>query len=105
MYIPNQSVKGYITLYLWEIFQFAELTEVMRQRGDNLLIHILNKIRVGSIDESVDAILKERFISQNHPSFPTDALHFFAEKKPSIDHNESMLNKLQSTFLSIKAID
>ena len=59
----NQSVKGYITLDLWEIFQFAELTEVMRQKGDNLLIHILNKIRVVNIDESVDAILKERFMS------------------------------------------
>ena len=61
--MPNQSVKGYITLDLWEIFQFAELTEVMRQKGDNLLIHILNKIRVVNIDESVDAILKERFMS------------------------------------------
>ena len=61
--MPNQSVKGYITLDLWEIFQFAELTKVMRQKGDNLLIHILNKIRVVNIDESVDAILKERFMS------------------------------------------
>ena len=61
--MPNQSVKGYVTLDLWEIFQFAELTEVMRQKGDNLLIHILNKIRVVNIDESVDAILKERFMS------------------------------------------
>ena len=61
--MPNQSVKGYITLDLWEVFQFAELTEVMRQKGDNLLIHILHKIRVVNIDESVDAILKERFMS------------------------------------------
>ena len=55
--------------------------------------------------KALDAILKERFISPNHPSFPTDALHFFVENKPSIDHNESILNKLQSTSLSIKAVD
>ena len=60
------------------MFQFAELAEVMRTRGDNLLIQILNKVRVGNVDEGVDTILKERFISPNHPSFPTDALHFFA---------------------------
>ena len=94
IYLSNQSVKGYITSDLWEMFQFAELTEVMRQRSDNLLIHILHKIRVGNVEESVDAILKESFISPHHPSFPTDALHFFAENKPSIDHNELMLNKL-----------
>ena len=105
IYMSNQSVKGYITLDLWKIFQFVELTEVMRQKGENLLIHILNKIRVANISKSVDAILKEQSMSQNHSSFPTDALHFFAEKKPLIDHNESMLNKLQSTSLSIKAID
>ena len=105
IYMLNQSVKGYITLDLWEMFQFPEITEVMRQRGYNLLIHILNKIRVGNIDESADAILKEQFMSQNHLSFPTDALHFSAEKKPSIDHNKSMLNKLQSKSLRIKAID
>ena len=55
--------------------------------------------------KALDAILKERFISPNYPSFPTDALHFFAENNPSIDHNELILNKLQSTSLSIKAVD
>ena len=60
---------------------------------------------MGNVGESIDAILKEWFISPNHPSFPTDALHFFVENKPSIDHNESILNKLQSASLSIKAVD
>ena len=101
IYMSNQSVKGYITLDLWEMFQFAEITEVMRQRSDNLLIHILNKILMGDVYERVDAILKEQFITPNHLSFPTDAIHFFAENKSSIDHIKPMLNKLQSTSLSI----
>ena len=41
--------------------------EVLRQRGVNLLIHALSKICVGDVDESVNAILKEQFISPNHP--------------------------------------
>ena len=32
IHMSNQSVKGYITLDFWEMFQFAELTEVMRWR-------------------------------------------------------------------------
>ena len=57
--MSNQSVKGYITLDLWEMFQFAELTKVIIQRADNLVIHILNKIWVGNVYDSFDAILKE----------------------------------------------
>ena len=53
IYMFNRSVKGYITLDLWEMFQFAELTEVIRQRGDNLLIHTLNKICLGNVNESL----------------------------------------------------
>ena len=75
--MSNQSVKGCVNTDLWEIFQFAELTEVIRHSGDNLLIHILNKIRACEVDESVDVVLKERFINPNYPSFPTEALHFF----------------------------
>lgn len=41
--MSNQSVKGYIILDLWKMFQFAELTEVMRQRRENLLIQIYSK--------------------------------------------------------------
>ena len=100
----NQSVKSYITSDLWGMFQFPELSEVIGQRGDSLLIHILNKTRVDDVDEAVYVILKEQFISPNYSSFPTDALHFFSENEPPIDHNESMLSKLQSTSLSIKAI-
>lgn len=43
MDMSNQSFKGYIILDLWKMFQFAELTEVMRQTGENLLIQIYSK--------------------------------------------------------------
>ena len=56
-------------------------------------------------NEVDNVVLKERFIRPNYPSFPTDALHFFWENKPSIDHNEEILNKLQSAFTGLKVID
>ena len=66
--LPPVSGKPiYIILDLWEMFRFAVVMEVLRQRGVNLLIHALSKICVGDVDESVNAILKEQFISPNHP--------------------------------------
>ena len=39
-------IEGFLSLGLWNIFKFVELTEVMRQRGDIEFIEFLNKIRV-----------------------------------------------------------
>ena len=47
------------------MFQFAELTEVMRQRGEAKSIDLLNKIRVGNIDEDVQKQIRERFIEES----------------------------------------
>lgn len=35
------------------LFQFAELTEVIRQRDDKKFIELLNKIGTGNVDEDV----------------------------------------------------
>ena len=80
IYMSSQLVKGYITLDLWEMFQSAELTEVMRGRGDNLLIHKLNKIRVDNVDESV-VILKERFISPKQSIISNRCSSFLCREK------------------------
>ena len=47
------------------MFQLAELTEVMRQRGEAKSIDLLNKIRVGNIDEDVQKQIRERFIEES----------------------------------------
>lgn len=39
---------------------------------------------MGDVDEGVDTVLKEQFISPNHPSFPTNVSSFFSGNKPSI---------------------
>ena len=36
------------------MFSFIELTEIMRQSGDLQFIQLLNKIRVGNIDQVVE---------------------------------------------------
>ena len=46
------------------MFQFAELTEVMRQNGDAKFSNLSNKIRIGDIDADVQQKLKARFVNE-----------------------------------------
>ena len=68
VYVPVDdcdSLERHLALNLWRMSQFAELTEVMRQRGDAKSIDLLNKIRVGNIDEDVQKQIRERFIEES----------------------------------------
>ena len=87
------------------MFKIVELTEIMRQQGHNEMIDMLNKIRVGTIDISVDNLLQSRFVDVNNPAYPVNATHIFAENAPANDHNENMLNRLNSPLIIIHAID
>jgi len=90
---------------LWRLFKIAELTEVMRQRGDSRLIDLLNNVRLGKVTPEDVKLLKSRFIVKGDPSYPNDALHIFAENTPATEHNVSMLDKLPNPLCLIQAID
>ena len=105
IYAGSTSIQSLIALDLWRKFKIAELTEVMRQKGDLPLIELLHKVRIGNIDESVDNALKPRFIDPKSSSYPADPLHIYAENKPANDHNEFMLSKVQNSLVTINAID
>ena len=89
----------------WCNFNIAELTEVMRQRGDKTLIDLVNKISIGYIDDSVESVLNKKFIDQNDPNYPVDVLHIFAENVLLRNHSDAMMQKLDSPMVSINAID
>ena len=101
----KSSVKGLLTQDLWRMFCMAELTEVMRQRKDFQFIQIINKIREGNCDEEVETILKSRFFSQPSDQFPKNGLHVFAQNAPVNEHNQIMLDKTESQFIIVPAID
>ena len=52
------------SVWVSRMFQFSELTEVMRKRGDAKFIELLYKIRVGNIDEDVQKQIRERLIEE-----------------------------------------
>ena len=63
---------------LWDFFDIAELTKVMRKQGDNNFINLLNHVRTADLDNYDVSILKARFVLPTE-SYPKDALHIFVE--------------------------
>ena len=59
----NDSMKHLLSLQLWQLFKYEDLTEVVRQ-NDKLFIDLLNKVWVGNIDDDVKNLLKTRFTSE-----------------------------------------
>ncbi|XP_057290232.1 uncharacterized protein LOC130612916 [Hydractinia symbiolongicarpus] len=92
-------------LHCWKYFKIAELTEVMRQRGDQCSIELLNNIRVGKLETRHEDVLKSKFILQNDPNYPKDVIHIFAENQPASEHNKNMLNSIALDEINIEAID
>ena len=101
----NCSPLQFAAIDLWRMFKIVELSEIMKQQGHNEMIDMLNKIRVGTIDTSVDNLLQSRFIDINNSSYPVNATHIFAENAPANDHNEIMLNRFTNPRTTIHAID
>ena len=54
-------------------------------------------------DRNIENILKTHFISNTYPSYPTTALHIFAENKTRRVHKEPMLDNLSNNLIFIFA--
>ena len=64
---------SYAIKYLWEMFKFVELDEVMRQREDKFFVDVLNKIRVGDVDSNIVKVFRSRFVNLDDHNYPEQA--------------------------------
>ena len=99
----------YVVIDLWQRVKIAELTEM--QQGDDEMINMLDKVRIGNIDEYTEnhfkffKFLNLKFVDKNDPLYPVEAIHIFAEDFPVNEHNEEMLNRLSHPLVNIYAMD
>ena len=105
LFSSSDAIKSLLSLNLWRKFEMVELTEVMRQRGDERLIELLNKVRIGIVDEIVEKDLLLRFIEKDSPSYPDQGLHIFAENSPVGKHNLERLEMNNNQLVCVTAID
>ena len=83
------------------MFSFAELTKVMRQRGDKHFIDLLNKVCVRNVDSEVEKRLKSRIICNSDLHYPKYAVHVFAENVLVLIHNKVMLDQINGMPVTI----
>ena len=66
---------------------------------------MLNKVRVGNIDDDIEKLLKVRFTHESDENYPKDALHMYEENKHAVKRNDAFLNDLPSELYTIEAHD
>ena len=102
----KDSMEHSLGLQFWHLFKYAELTRVVRQ-NDKLFIDMLNKVRVGIVDDDVEQLLRARFVCDSYENYyPIDALLMHAENEPAIGKNETVLSNLPGELIyTIEADD
>ena len=78
-------------MQLWYLLKYGILIQVVRQ-NDKLFIELLNKVRVGNIDDGKEKLLKARFIHESNENYPKDTL--YTENEPAIKRNGAVVNDL-----------
>ena len=63
---------------------------------------MLNKVRVGNVDDDVEQLLRARSVCDSDENYyPKDALHMYAENEAAIGRNEAFLNNLPGELFTL----
>ena len=96
-------------IHLWRTFSFCELTENMRQKGDNTFINILNALRIGELKSEHLNILMQKVSNDTTGEFSIEnALRIFPTNQQVNDYNEAVLKYFEQKnvqMFNIKAQD
>ncbi|KAJ8041127.1 ATP-dependent DNA helicase PIF1 [Holothuria leucospilota] len=95
---------GPLATNLWKSnFTAYELTEIMRQKDEQLFAQLLNRLREGNQTYDDLATLKSRQFSS--VKVPKEATHLFQTNDQVNAHNNKMFDLLSTTKVQIPAID
>ncbi|XP_078375419.1 uncharacterized protein LOC144658809 isoform X2 [Oculina patagonica] len=90
----------------WHEFKMVELDQIMRQKGDQAFIELLNRLRVGKTTESDICIIQSRSVDvSDTKNYPSNELHVWAENKPVTEYNNKRLQDISMPLHVLQAID
>ena len=78
--------------------------EVVRL-NDKLFIYLLNKVRVGNINDDVEKLLKAKLMHESDENYLRYSLHMYSENKSAAKINEAVLNDLHGDLYTVEAND
>ena len=87
-------MKHLLGLQLWDLFKYAQLTEVVRL-NDKLFVDLLKEGRFN--------LLKARFIQESDENYRNDTFHMYAENEPAKKRNDAVINDLLRELYAIEA--
>lgn len=90
---------------LWQHFQIATLSKIMRQKDDVDFANLLNRIRTSTHNKNDIEILRTRQVTTDDPQYPANALHVFTTNNKVNQHNENHLAATGHPVYTIKAMD
>ena len=76
----------------------------MRERDDIIVFEMLNKIRVGDVDNAVKSLLTSRLAVQNE-NLSNDSLYVFPENATADAQNEILITQFNTERVFFKAVD
>ena len=89
----------------WHVFRMTELTQIMRQKDDLAFTQLLNRVRTASHTDDDIRCIQSRTITPGDESYPSDALHIFAENAAVDEYNIDRLAQIQSPQYVLEASD
>ena len=89
---------------LWNLFEIAKLTEVMRQRADSNFTDLLNHVRIVELNDSDVSLLRSKLIKPDD-KYSQDGLYIFTENAPAHMHNITMFGSIENQLYKIDAKD
>ncbi|XP_070561973.1 uncharacterized protein [Ptychodera flava] len=106
-WVYNNLVSGHRALATnqWkEYFVMYELTEIMRQKGDQTFAHLLNILREENHTQDDIKKLQRRIISATDENYPHTAPHMFTTNNEVSSFNESVYNSTTTQKAIIQAV-
>ena len=65
MFNETETTEGFKSKDLWRKFKLVEIDQIMRQKDNKTFIGLLNRVRIGKIDENTKIFLKSRLIQKH----------------------------------------
>ena len=81
-FASGSKMNQLLSLQLWHLFKYAELTQVAIQ-NDQTFFNVLNNVLLSIEDQNTERLLKAILINQSGKNCPHDPLHMYVENAPT----------------------